>query len=85
MWRKGMQVRTHNNKDIRYGTIALTKFFSNQLRAGGVHRHDNINVCDRCHNEQYGPAKVKRIKKMSSMSHYENIIGVWTSRWKGIY
>jgi len=56
---------------------------SNQLRAGGVHRHDNINVCDRCHIEQYGPAKVygppdgkesieeKRIRREREKREYE--------------
>ena len=33
---------------------------SNNLRAGGVHRHDDVSVCDRCHTELYGPAKVRR-------------------------
>ena len=32
---------------------------SNSLRAGGIHRHDNLLVCDRCHAELYGPAKVR--------------------------
>lgn len=34
-----------------------TRGCGNQLRAGGIHRHENINVCDRCHNEVYSPAK----------------------------
>ena len=34
---------------------------SNNLRAGGVHRHDNVSVCDRCHTELYGPAKVGKL------------------------
>jgi len=34
-----------------------TRGCSNQLRAGGFHHHDKIIVCDRCHNELYGPAK----------------------------
>lgn len=48
-----------------------------------MHRHDNINVCDRCHNEQYGPAKVygppdgkesieeKRIRREREKREYE--------------
>ena len=32
---------------------------SNSLRAGGIHRHDKLLVCDRCHAELYGPAKVR--------------------------
>ena len=32
---------------------------SNSLRAGGIHRHDNLLVCDRCHAELYGPTKVR--------------------------
>ena len=34
---------------------------SNNLRAGGVHRHGNVSVCDRCHTELYGPAKVGKV------------------------
>ena len=34
---------------------------SNNLRAGGIHRHDNVCVCDRCHTELYGPAKVGKV------------------------
>ena len=53
------------------------------MRAGGIHRHDNINVCDRCHNEQFGPAKVygppdgkesieeKRIRREREKKEYE--------------
>ena len=44
-------------KELRNALQSLLNC-SNQLRAGGFHKHDNINVCDRCHNELYGPAKV---------------------------
>ena len=44
-------------KELRISLQSLL-IYSNQLRAGGFHKHDSINVCDRCHNELYGPAKV---------------------------
>ena len=47
-------------KELRIALQSLLNC-SNQLRAGGFHKHDNINVCDRCHNELYGPAKVGKI------------------------
>ena len=58
----GMVVVVHliNVERIAFDISTINNYFnSNQLRAGGVHKHNNTNVCDRCHNEVYSPVKVR--------------------------